>query len=152
MGGCLSPFNAFLNIIGLETLGLRIQKINDNARILAEELNNIEGISVNYPLLKGNSNRELAQKQLKGYGGGILTISTGSREKAFKLINSLKTAIIASNIGDVRTLVIYPATTLFLHNTKEEMNAAGVFEDTVRVSVGIEDIEDLLADFRQAIL
>ncbi|MBR4322227.1 aminotransferase class V-fold PLP-dependent enzyme [Treponema sp.] len=152
MGGCLSPFNAFLNIIGLETLGLRIQKINDNARILAEELNNIEGISVNYPLLKGNSNRELAQRQLKGYGGGILTISTGSREKAFKLINSLKTAIIASNIGDVRTLVIYPATTLFLHNTKEEMNAAGVFDDTVRVSVGIEDIEDLLADFRQAIL
>ncbi|MBQ7539022.1 MAG: O-acetylhomoserine aminocarboxypropyltransferase/cysteine synthase [Treponema sp.] len=152
MGGCLSPFNAFLNIIGLETLGLRIQKINDNARILAEELNNIEGISVNYPLLEGNKNKELAQKQLKGYGGGILTISTGSREKAFKLINSLKTAIIASNIGDVRTLVIYPATTLFLHNTKEEMNAAGVFEDTVRVSVGIEDIEDLLADFRQAIL
>ena len=151
LGGCLSPFNAFLNIIGLETLGLRIQKINENAKILAEELNKIEGISVNYPLLNEKT-ALLAKSQLKGYGGGILTISTGSRERAFKIINSLKTAIIASNIGDVRTLVIYPATTLFLHNTKEEMNAAGVFDDTVRISVGIEDIEDLLADFTQAIL
>ena len=150
LGGCLSPFNAFLNIIGLETLGLRIQKINENAQKLAEELSKIDGITVNYPLLNEKT-AELAKKQLKGYGGGILTISTGSRERAFKIINSLKTAIIASNIGDVRTLVIYPATTLFLHNTKEEMNAAGVFDDTVRISVGIEDIEDLLADFTQAI-
>ena len=152
LGGCLSPFNAYLNIIGLETLGLRIQKINENAKILAEELSKIDGIKVNYPLLPGNKNASLAKSQLKGFGGGILTISCGSREKAFKIINSLKTAIIASNIGDVRTLVIYPATTLFLHNTKEEMNAAGVFDDTVRISVGIEDIEDLLQDFKNAIL
>lgn len=152
LGGCLSPFNAFLNIIGLETLGLRIQKINENAKILAEELSNIDGITVNYPLLDGNKNAVLAKSQLKGYGGGIITIGAGSKERAFKIINSLKTAIIASNIGDVRTLVIYPATTLFLHNTKEEMNAAGVFDDTVRISVGIEDIEDLITDFKNAIL
>ncbi len=152
LGGCLAPLNAFLNIIGLETLGLRIQRINENAKRLAEGLSEIDGIKVNYPLLKGNKNAALAETQLKGFGGGILTINAGSRERAFKIINSLKIATIASNIGDVRTLVIYPATTLFLHNTKEEMHAAGVFEDTVRVSVGIEDIEDLLEDFKQAIL
>jgi len=150
-GGCLSPINAYLNIIGLETLGLRMQKICNNAKALAEALSKIEGISVNYTLLPGNKNSVLAEKQLKGYGGGILTLRAGSKEKAFKIINSLKTATIASNIGDVRTLVIYPATTLYIHNTKEEMYAAGVYEDTIRVSVGIEDVEDLIADFTAAI-
>ena len=151
LGGCLAPMNAYLNIIGLETLGLRMERICNNAKALAEALSKFEGVTVNYPLLEGNKNKPLAEKQLKGFGGGILTLRTGSKEKAFKIINSLKTAVIASNIGDVRTLVVYPATTLYLHNTKEEMNAAGVFDDTIRVSVGIEDAEDLIADFTNAI-
>jgi len=151
LGGCLSPFNAYLNIIGLETLGIRMKQICNNAKALAEALNNLDGITVNYPLLPDNSYKELAGKQLKGFGGGILTLRAGSKEKAFKIINSLKTALIASNIGDVRTLVIYPASTLYLHNTKEEMYAAGVYEDTIRVSVGIEDVEDLIVDFKAAI-
>ena len=151
LGGCLAPLNAYLNLIGLETLGLRMEKICSNAKTLAEALNKIEGISVNYPLLEGNKYKALAETQFKGLGGGIITIRAGSKEKAFKVINSLKTAIIASNIGDVRTLVIYPATTLYLHNTKEEMYAAGVYEDTIRISVGIEDSEDLIADFKAAI-
>lgn len=151
IGGCLSPFNAYMNLIGLETLGLRMERICINARRLAEELNELDGITVNYPLLDGNRNSVLAEKQLKGFGGGILTLRAGSKEKAFKIIDSLKTATIASNIGDVRTLVIYPATTLYVHNTKEEMNGAGVFDDTIRVSVGIEDVEDLIADFKEAI-
>jgi len=151
LGGCLSPFNAYLNIIGLETLGLRMKQICSNAKGLAEALNRLDGVTVNYPLLEGNAYKELAETQLKGFGGGILTIRAGSKEKAFKIINSLKTALVASNIGDVRTLVIYPATTLYLHNTVEEMHAAGVYEDTIRVSVGIEDVEDLIADFTAAI-
>lgn len=151
LGGCLAPMNAYLNIIGLETLGLRMERICNNAKILAQALSALEGVTVNYPLLNGNRNKALAEKQLKGLGGGILTLRAGSKEKAFKIINSLKTADIASNIGDVRTLVIYPATTLYLHNTKEEMNAAGVFDDTIRISVGIEDVEDLTADFTNAI-
>ncbi|MCR4742339.1 MAG: aminotransferase class V-fold PLP-dependent enzyme [Treponema sp.] len=150
-GSCLSPFNAYLNIIGLETLGLRMERICNNAKLLAQALNQIQGITVNYPLLEGNRYSEIAKKELKGFGGGILTLRAGSREKAFKIINSLKTVTIASNIGDVRTLVIYPATTLYLHNTVEEMNSAGVFDDTIRISVGIEDIEDLIADFKSAI-
>ena len=72
-------------------------------------------------------------------------------EKAFKLINSLKYAHIATNIGDLRTLVIHPSSTIYLHSTKEEQEHAGVYEDTIRISVGIEDVEDLIADFTQAI-
>ncbi|MCQ2248785.1 MAG: aminotransferase class V-fold PLP-dependent enzyme [Treponema sp.] len=152
IGGCLAPLNAYLNIIGLETLGLRMEKICHNAHKLAEALSNLDGIEVNYPLLDGNKYAQIAKEELKGFGGGILTLRAGTKEKAFRIINSLKTATIASNIGDVRTLVIYPATTLYIHNTREEMNAAGVFDDTIRVSVGIEDVEDLIEDFRNAIL
>lgn len=151
IGGCLAPLNAYLNIVGLETLGLRMEKICQNAKELANALSKIDGIKVNYPLLEKNPYKNLAETELGGRAGGILTLQTGSREKSFKIINSLKTATVASNIGDVRTLVIYPATTLYLHNTKEEMNAAGVFDDTIRVSVGIEDAEDLIKDFEDAI-
>ena len=151
LGGCLAPANAYLNLIGLETLGLRMERICTNARALAEALAKLDGVTVNYPLLDGNPNAPLALSQLKGYGGGILTLRAGSKEKAFRIINSLQCATIASNIGDVRTLVIYPATTLYVHNTAEEMHAAGVFDDTIRVSVGIEDADDLIADFTAAI-
>lgn len=151
LGGCLSPFNAYMNIIGLETLGLRMERICKNAHALATALSAVDGVSVHYPLLATDSQRELCEKQLSGYGGGILTLRVGSKEKAYKIVNALKIATVASNIGDVRTLVICPAQTLFLHNTEAERIAAGVFDDTIRVSVGIEDAEDLIADFTQAI-
>ncbi len=261
VGGCLSPFNAYMNLVGLETLGLRMERICNNTKKLALALSKLDGIRVNYPLIdcdddaggssdetctsrnqidaevgerhltsrsdatfgtsdssrdqtdsflskvggsssevatfrdqtasstsesassantsvsssntsdssrdqtvatanpsdaeantaKSLSRLDLVKNQLRGFGGGILTLRAGSKEKAFKILNSLKIAKIASNIGDVRTLVIYPATTLYIHNTKEEMNAAGVFDDTIRISVGIEDAEDLIADFTNAI-
>lgn len=88
---------------------------------------------------------------LGGYGGGILTFRTGSKDRAFRIINALKYACIASNIGDVRTLVIHPASTLYIHTSREEMEAAGVYDDTIRVSVGIEDAKDLIRDFTDAI-
>ena len=78
-------------------------------------------------------------------------LCAGSKERSFKIINSLKYGLIASNIGDLRTLVIHPASTLYIHSGKEETQAAGVFDDTIRVSVGIEDPEDLINDFREAI-
>ena len=81
----------------------------------------------------------------------MLTFRAGSKERAFKIINSLKYALIASNIGDVRTLVIHPASTLYMHVDEEEAHLAGVFDDTIRVSVGIEDKEDLIADFVDAV-
>lgn len=152
MGGCLAPMNGFLNIIGMETMGLRMERICENAKRLALALDVMEGISVNYPLLPKNPYRELIERQCRGLGGGILTIRAGSRERAYKIINGLKYACKATNIGDVRTLVIHPASTIYIHSTPDQREAAGVWEDTIRVSVGIENGEDLEEDFRTAVI
>lgn len=152
MGACLSPFNAFMNTVGLDTLGLRMQRICDNADYLAHELRKMKGISsVNYPTLENNPYHELVGRQFGGKGGGILTFRAGSKERAYRILDALKFVTRASNIGDVRTLAIHPASTLYIRSTKEQMAGAGVYEDTIRVSVGIEDPEDLAEDFRQAI-
>lgn len=151
IGTCVSPNTSFLNSLGLETLGIRMERLCSNALALAEFLEKRDGITVNYPGLKSSPYYELVQSELKGKGGAILTIRTGSKERAFKLINALKYASIASNIGDVRTLVIHPHGTLFAHSDEKAKEEAGVYEDTIRISVGIEDIEDLISDFSQAI-
>ena len=151
VGCCMAPATSFLNSLGLETLGLRIERLCSNALQLAEFLQNFEGITVNYPALKQSPYYDLVQSQFGGKGGAILTIDAGSKERAFKLINNLKYATIATNIGDLRTLVIHPDSTIFTHGTKEQKENAGVFEGTIRVSIGIEDIEDLKEDFEQAI-
>ena len=151
VGCCVAPNTSFLNALGLETLGLRMERLCSNALQLAEFLQGFEGISVNYPALKSSPYYDLVQKQLGGKGGAIFTIDAGTKERAFKLINSLKYATIATNIGDLRTLVIHPGSTIFTHGSKEQKENAGVFEGTIRVSVGIEDIEDLKEDFEQAI-
>ncbi|MGN1088909.1 MAG: O-acetylhomoserine aminocarboxypropyltransferase/cysteine synthase family protein [Huintestinicola sp.] len=151
VGACVSPNTSFLNSLGLETLGLRMERLCSNALALAEFLEKQDGITVNYPALRSSPYYELVQRELKGKGGAIITIRTGSKERAFKLINSLRYASIASNIGDVRTLVIHPSGTLFAHSSEEAKKEAGVYEDTIRISVGIEDIEDIISDFAQAI-
>lgn len=151
-GGCLAPFNAYLNLVGVETLGLRMERICRNASALAHALAEIPGVTVNHPSLDTHPQSALARCQFRdGLAGGILTLRLGSRERALRTAERLRYATIASNIGDVRTLVIYPATTLFAHNTPEERTAAGVFDDTLRVSVGIEDPEDLVQDFTNAV-
>lgn len=151
IGSCMAPVNAFLNYIGTDTLGLRMERICENADRLAKALDQLEGISVNYLTLPSHPFHEKAEELFHGLGGGILSFRAGSRERAFKIIDSLKYACIASNIGDVRTLVIHPASTLYLQADREEMEAAGVFDDTVRVSVGIEAAGDLIEDFTEAI-
>ncbi|MBR5421197.1 MAG: O-acetylhomoserine aminocarboxypropyltransferase/cysteine synthase [Lachnospiraceae bacterium] len=151
LGCCMAPANAFLNSIGADTLGLRMQRICENADALAKALDGIEDIEVNYLGLPQHPCHAYVEKELNGLGGGILNFRTGSKERAFRIINSLKYALIASNIGDLRTLVIHPASTLYIRVPREEQEAAGVYEDTVRVSVGIEDKEDLIEDFIQAI-
>lgn len=152
MGGCLAPMNAYLNIIGMETLGLRMERICANARELALVVGQLDGVSVNYPALPGNPYEELVKRQMGGLGGGILTIRTGSKERSYQMMNALKYACKATNIGDTRTLVIHPASTIYIHSTKEQKEAAGVQEDTIRVSVGIENVQDLIEDFTSAIL
>ena len=122
-----------------------------NARALAEYLSGFEGLTVNYPGLPASPYYGLVQKQLGGKGGAIVTVRAGSKEKAFKLMDSIEIASVATNIGDVRTHVIHPASTIYTHNTEQQRISAGVYDDTIRISVGIEDIDDLIEDFRQAI-
>ncbi len=151
VGACLAPMNAYMNSVGLETLGLRMERLCQNALELAEFLETLDGVTVNYPALKSSPYYDLCQKQFGGKGGAILTVRAGSKERAFKLINNLKYAANATNIGDVRTLVIHPSSTIYTHSTEEQQHNAGVYSDSIRISIGIEDIEDLKADFKQAI-
>lgn len=150
-GCCLSPMNAFMNSVGLETLGLRMERLCSNSYKLAKFFEDETPLEVNYPGLESSHYYSLAKKYFNGKGGAIVTIRTGSKEKAFKLLNNLQIPSIATNIGDTRTLVIHPASTIYIHNTPEQMENAGVYDDTIRISVGIEDIEDLIDDFSQAI-
>ena len=151
MGGCLAPMNAFLNFIGMDTLGLRMDKICSNALELAKAVDGLNGVTANYPALENNPYKPLVESQLNGMGGGILTLRVGSKERAYQLMSHLKYALNATNIGDARTLVIHPASTIYIHNTEEQMRDAGVYADTIRVSVGIEDGSDLIEDFTSAI-
>ncbi|MGN0555229.1 MAG: O-acetylhomoserine aminocarboxypropyltransferase/cysteine synthase family protein [Candidatus Fimenecus sp.] len=152
IGACLAPMNAYLNINGLETLGIRMQRICTNAQLLAEHFKTLRYVKeVNYPGLKDNVYQPLIQKQFQnGYAGGILTIRVESKEKAFSIINNLKYALNISNIGDTKTLVVHPASTIFAHSSEAEKKAAGVYDDLIRISVGIEDIEDIISDFDNA--
>lgn len=151
IGACMSPFNAYLTYIGIDTLAIRMERICSNANKLAKALDDIEDIDVNYLTLDTHSSHTLATQILSGQGGGILSFRVGSKDRAFRIINALKLAFIATNIGDVRTLVVHPASTLYINSSREEMENAGVFEDTIRVSVGIEDANDLIDDFINAI-
>lgn len=151
-GACLSPQNAFLNCLGLETLGLRMERQCANALELAKFLNGLDAdIIVNYPGLENSPYYELAKKQLNNGFGAIITFRAGSKERAFQIINALELPLVISNVGDTKTLVIHPASTISLHCTEEERIASGVYNDLIRISVGIEDIKDLKADFENAL-
>lgn len=152
-GACLSPQNAFYNSLGMETLGLRMERVCSNAAKLTQFfIENYKDITVNYPGLTDSRWHDIAAKQFGDNGyGGIITIRAGSKEKAFGIIDALKLPLIVSNIGDTKTLVIHPESTLNVHSSEEEKKTAGVFDDLIRISVGIEDIEDLIEDFRQAV-
>ena len=152
MGTCLSPFNAYLNVIGLETLGLRMEKQCSNALALAKWLEeNYPDITVNYPGLESSKWHSIAEGQLKNGYGAILTIRVGSKERAFEIMNKLTIPYILSNIGDTKTLVVHPASTISLHSTEKELEDAGVYDDLIRISVGIEDVDDLIDDFHKSI-
>lgn len=151
-GPCPAPLNMYLGVLGLETLGLRMERLCENALGLARALEEspLYG-DVAYPGLSSSPWHTIAEKQLEhGQGGAILTVRCGSRQRAFSIINRLKYAVNATNIGDVRTLVIHPASTIYTFNSEQEKLDAGVYDDLIRVSVGLEDLEDLIADFTQA--
>jgi len=153
MGSCMSPFNAFLFLQGLETLHLRMPRHSENALKLAKWLEKQPQVSwVNYPGLQSHPNYALAKKYLPNGAGGILGFGIkGGKEAGIKFINSVKLASHLANIGDSKTLVIHPASTTHQQLNKEEQLAAGVTEDYIRVSVGTEHIDDIIADFEQAL-
>lgn len=153
-GASLSPFNAFLLINGLETLSLRVERHVQNTLALAQWLEQHPAVeSVNYPGLPGSPYHRLAQKYLKrGYGGVLSFRVKGGYEGAVAFINSVQLASHLANVGDAKTLVIHPASTTHQQLSEAEQRSAGVLPDQIRVSVGLEHIEDLKADFEQALV
>jgi O-acetylhomoserine (thiol)-lyase len=151
-GPCLSPFNSFLFLQGLETLSLRVQRHNDNAIELATWLEKHPAVSwVSHPSLPAHPSHALAKKYLRNGFGSVLTFGIkGGREAGRKFIDSVKLASHLANVGDAKTLVIHPNTTTHQQLSDAEQKASGVTPDLVRVSVGIEHIEDIKADFEQA--
>ncbi len=152
-GAALSPFNAFLFLQGLETLPLRMERHSANALAVARHLEGHSAVQwVNYPGLESSPYHELAKRQLSGGFGGLVTFGiTGGREAGQKFIESLELFSHLANIGDAKSLAIHNATTTHSQLNDEELAASGVTQDTVRLSVGIEHIEDILADIEQAL-
>ncbi len=152
-GPAISPFNSFLLLQGLETLSLRVQRHVDNALALAKWLQNHPAVdTVNYPGLESSKYHELARKYLKKGFGGILSFTLkGDKEKATRLIDSLELVSHVANVGDAKTLIIQPSATTHQQLSDEEQLASGVLPNLLRVSVGIEHIDDIIADFDNAI-
>lgn len=151
-GASQSPFNSFLLIQGLETLSLRVERHVENALALAQWLEQHPSVEyVLYPGLKSNPYHELAKKYLTNGFGGILQVAIkGGKESAAKFINSLKLVSHLANVGDAKTLAIHPASTTHEQLSEAEQIAAGVDPNLVRISVGIEHIDDIKADLEQA--
>ncbi|HHV75051.1 MAG TPA: homocysteine synthase [Thermoanaerobacterium sp.] len=152
-GASLSPFNAFLFLQGLETLSLRVQRHVENAQKVAEFLASNPNVTwVNYPGLKENKYHELAKKYLPKGAGSILTFGIkGGINAGIKFINSLELFSLLANVGDAKSLVIHPASTTHSQLNEEELSLAGVTPDQIRLSIGIEDIDDILYDLDQAL-
>ncbi len=152
MGPCISPFNSFLLLQGLETLSLRVQRHCDNALALAQWLQNHEAVTwVSYPGLDDHPNHEMAKKYLRNGFGGVLSFGIqGGSEAGAKFIDACQLASHLANVGDAKTLVIHPSSTTHQQLNADEQRQAGVNPEMVRVSVGIEHIDDIQADFDQA--
>ena len=151
-GSILGPFDSWLLLRGLKTLGLRVEQQNRNALALAQFLDAHPKIErVNYPGLESHPQYSLARRQMKGFGGMMSVVLKGDLEVAERLITSLRLAKCAVSLGGVDTLIV-PAATMWGHqHSPEQRRAAGISDSLVRISVGIEDERDLIADFAQAL-
>jgi O-acetylhomoserine (thiol)-lyase len=152
-GACMSPFAAFLFLLGLETLHVRIERHAANALELARWLEKHPAVLwVNYPGLESHKHYLMARRYLANGAGAILGFGIrGGREAGIRFINNVKLASHLANIGDAKTLVIHPASTTHSQLTEKEQQETGVTQEYIRVSVGIEDIEDIREDFAQAL-
>lgn len=151
-GPCMSPFNAWVFLKGLETLELRMQRHCQSALALAQWLEDQPGIArVYYPGLASHPQHALASRQQRDFGGIVSFELKGGREAAFALINQTRLCSITANLGDARTTITHPATTTHGRVTPEARAAAGITDGVVRVSVGLENVEDLIADLARGL-
>jgi O-acetylhomoserine (thiol)-lyase len=152
VGACAAPFNSFLLTEGVQTLALRMERHCSNALALARFLRKHPGVAwVSYPGLEDSPHHEVATRLYGGRYGGLLTFGTGDKASAFQVIDNLRLAKNLANIGDAKTLVIHPASTICCDYSAEEKTLMGVTEDLIRVSAGIEDCRDIIEDFSQAL-
>lgn len=153
LGVTMSPFNAFLTNLGTETLALRMEKHSTNALTIARYLEKNPNIEwVNYPLLKSNRDYDLAKKYLKNGASGIISFGIkGGIEEGKRFIDSLQLATLVVHVGDIRTYVLHPASMTHRQLSKEDQIAAGIEENMIRLSVGIENVDDIMLDLERAI-
>lgn len=151
-GGCLSPFNAWILLKGLETLDLRVRRQSENALAIAEFLESHPAISrVIYPGLASHPQHALAAKQMSGFGTLVSFDVKGGKDAAFKLLNGLKIVDISNNLGDTKSLITHPYTTTHRAMEEADRQALGIGQGLVRISAGIENGADLIADFKAAL-
>ncbi len=151
LGGCPAPMNSFLMLQGIETLPARMALHCENALKLAGFLHEHDKVAwINYPGLESSPYFDRVNELFLGRGGAILTFSLASRRRAFRFIDALRLAKNVANLGDAKTLVIHPASTIFHEFGPEQRRKMGVPDDLIRVSVGIEDFQDIRNDFEQA--
>ena len=151
-GAAISPFNAFLLLQGIETLSLRLERHAENTKKVVEYLNNHPLVEkVNHPSLPDHPDHELYQKYFPNGGASIFTFEIkGGREEAWRFIDNLKIFSLLANVADVKSLVIHPASTTHSQLSTEELAQQGIFENTIRLSIGTEHIDDIIADFENA--
>jgi O-succinylhomoserine sulfhydrylase len=151
-GPSLSPFNAWVLVKGLETLGLRVDRHCANARRVADALAGHPAVSrVLYPGRPDHPQHELAAKQMSDFGGVVTFDLKAGKWAAFETLNRLQLVDISNNLGDAKSLVTHPATTTHMRIGAEERARLGINDGTVRISVGLEDAEDIIADLVQAL-
>ena len=151
-GPCISPFNAWVMLKSLETIDLRVNKQSDNAEDIAKFLDENDTIEkVNYPFLKNFPQFDIAKKQMKK-GGNIVSFAIkGDKAKSFKVLNKLKIFDISNNLGDTKSLITHPATTTHRVLEQDERQKLGITDNLVRISVGLENVDDLKQDLEQAL-
>jgi cystathionine gamma-lyase/cystathionine beta-lyase/cystathionine gamma-lyase/homocysteine desulfhydrase len=151
VGGIMSPFDAWLCLRGTKTLAVRMKQHCESAKIIAEWLNKQKKIKkVNYPGLKIHPQHNLAKKQMRDFGG-MISFDVGSLANAKKFLKTVKLCALAESLGGVETLISHPATMTHASVPKENRIKSGVTDGLVRISVGIEDVEDIIADLAQAL-
>jgi len=152
LGACMSPFAAYLQSLGLETLQMRFEKAATNCRELAAFLETMPKVTaVNYPGKQGSAFEAISRQQFGDYPGAMLTFDFATREACFAFMNNLELIRRATNVYDNKTLILHPASTIYCDFDRETREVLHVFDTTLRLSLGIEDIEDLKSDLMQAL-